>query len=103
MDTLKLFATYETPLTLAVQAKKLRAQGWDTHGDDNTLNCLQPGLTLQLELSGDHLFLLRGELDQFPNAATDALLAFLRHCAEQFQVDIFEEDGRLVRRVSSND
>lgn len=105
METLKLFATYQTTLPLAAQAQLLRDQGWRTAGDDNSLTCQHTGATLQLEHSGGDEFLLRGELerDQYTKANATAPLAFLRNCAEPFQLDIFEEDGRLVRRVSSSD
>jgi hypothetical protein len=105
METLKLFATYTTDLPLAAQAKRLRDQGWRTVADDNSLACQHTGVTLRLEQSGSDEFLLRGELerDQYTETNAAAPLAFLRECAEPFQLDIFEEDGRLVRRMSSCD
>ena len=105
METLKLFAAYQTTLPLAAQAPLLRDQGWCTHGDADSLACQHTGVALQLEHSGGDEFLLRGELerDQYTKANATAPLAFLRNCAEPFQLDIFEEDGRLVRRISSSD
>jgi hypothetical protein len=105
MDMLRLFATYETTLSLAAQAETLHKLGWHASGGENSLECKNTGMTLQLEHSGDDLFLLRGELerDRYTNDGAAPLLAFLRDGAAQFQLDIFEEDGRLIRRISSAD
>lgn len=105
MDQLKLFATYETALPLAAQAETLHRLGWRAAGDDNNLACHNTGVTLQLEHSGEGVFLLRGELerDQYSRDEANIVLAFLRGCDAQFQLDVFEEDGRLIRRLSSAD
>lgn len=102
MEMLKLFATYETTLSLAEQAKWLRERDWPIDANGDGLVCNTDNLRLQLEPSGDPVFLLRGEVAQHPSGETDALLTFLHACAELFQLDIFEEDGRLIRRLSSS-
>ncbi len=105
MESLRLFATYETALPMASQAEKLNDAGWRTVGNEHSLECQQDGASLRLEQSGDGLFLLRGELEreQYANAETPSVLTLLRSCATQFQLDVFEEDGRLIRRFSSSD
>lgn len=103
MEMLKVFATYETPLPLTAQATRLRDQGWQITALTDSLKCLNGNLRLQLEPSGEDFHLLRGEATQYPSADIDALLTFLRGCADPFQLDIFEEDGRLIRRISSAD
>lgn len=105
MESLKLFATYETTLTIALQAEKLSSAGWRTADSEHALECHQDGAALRLEQSGDDLFLLRGDLsrEQYTDKGVDAVLGFLHNCAAQFQLDVFEEDGRLTRRISSAD
>lgn len=105
MEPLRLFATYETALLMASQAEKLNGAGWRTVGHEHILECQRDGAALRLEQSGDGLFLLRGELEREQYSSTEAppVLTFLRSCATQFQLDVFEEDGRLIRRFSSSD
>ncbi|MCR6650483.1 MAG: hypothetical protein NVV73_02760 [Cellvibrionaceae bacterium] len=103
METLRLFATFETALSLSAQAKRLRGQGWRITGCGDGLEGVSGNLKMQLEPSGDELFMLRGEVAHYPSDDADALLTFLRNCAVQFQLDVFEEDGRLIRRLSNLD
>jgi len=104
MEPLRLFATYETLTPLPAQAEHLRGRGWSAIPQNEGLICRQGGVQLRLESSGGDLYLLRGEVDCVEKDAAMALLAdFLRTIAQVFQVDVFEEDGRLVRRISSTD
>lgn len=99
MDPLKIFATLETALSEAQLLEYWRGRGWSQ--DKNTHSLRLATCRLQLEYSGDGLYSIRGEI---PRAGDlDLLLEpLIRNlCPEQAQLhlDVFEEDGRLVKRI----
>lgn len=105
MEPLKLFATYESLAPLPEQASYLHGAGWRAMLQHDRLECHREGMNLSLEASGAGLFLLRGEVERSAQGdrAKDGLLEILRRTTEVFQLDVFEEDGRLTRRYSSAD
>jgi hypothetical protein len=99
MDPLKIFATLETSLSEVALQEYLCERGWSV--DANTQNLLYAEFSLQLEYSGEGLFVIRGEIPRSSDL-DDLLVPLTRslyHEKSHIHLDVFEEDGRLVKRL----
>jgi hypothetical protein len=97
MDPLKIFATLESSLTADQLLAHLRTCGWS--GNEHAYSLHRADCWLQLEYSGDGLYSIHGEISR-----TDDLEKQLQPLIEDLRqghlhLDVFEEDGRLVKRV----
>jgi len=99
MDPLKVFATLETSLSKAALQEYLCKRGWSV--DIDTQNILYTAFAVQLEHSGDELFTLRGEIPRTDDLEDllAPLISTLYHEQCHINLDVFEEDGRLIKRV----
>lgn len=100
MDPLKVFAMLETTLSVDDLSRQFRSAGWHTHVNTDALQANYHENSIRLESSGDQTWLLRGELafHSDPLLAATPLLNALQLDAIEYQLDVFEEDGRLLRR-----
>lgn len=101
MDPLKIFATLETSLSETQLHDILAERGWSIAAGLHCLTCAT--CTLQLEHSGGGLYNLRGELSRTDNLdkLLEPLISALSHDQWHMNLDIFEEDGRLVKRIQT--
>lgn len=99
MEPLKIFATLETPLSPSQLTSQFRAQGWRI--DKNSAVMRKLTWSLSLEKSDGNLYLLNGHLADPENLheSLQQLVAALSQT--HYCIDLFEEDGRLVRRVQA--
>ena len=99
MDPLKIFATLETPLSESLLRDHFRHCGW--HADSVTGELANGTCILNLEDSGGNFYLLRGWVSGGGDLTTELelLLRTLEITDTHYSLDIFEEDGRLVRRI----
>lgn len=100
MDPLKIFATLETSLNEPALREYLCKRGWFV---DATQNLSFETLALTMEHSGDGLYSIRGEMPRTSelDKLLEPLLSALSHDQLHINLDVFEEDGRLVKRVQT--
>lgn len=98
-ERLKLFVSFESPLSLKSIALHFGTTVAVTFDEDS------------LQLSGDSLngslyecsageYLIRGEVDDLPSLERQ-VLPLLKSLSQVYQVDVFEEDGRLIKRITT--
>jgi hypothetical protein len=99
MDPLKIFATLETPLSESRLREHFRHCGW--HADRVTGELANGTCILNLEDSCGNFYLLRGRVSGGDDLTTELelLLRTLELPDTHYSLDVFEEDGRLVKRV----
>ncbi len=93
----KILATIDSALNEQDWRRILLAHGWtmDYDADQHSIFLLDG---IEINLEGDGFTLLFGNLHD--GAEPTALLALLRAHADQFNCEIFEEDGRLVQKIT---
>jgi hypothetical protein len=101
MDPLKIFATLDTSLSHAHLLEHLRRRGWSVDARKQTISCAP--FSLQLEHSGDGLYTLQGEIPrtQDLDKLLEPLISAMSHEQSHINLDVFEEDGRLVKRLQN--
>lgn len=100
MEPFRVFATLETDQTLLAWQTLFSRKGWRTVGGQTKISLESDGFVASLEESEQGLLILRGELTEWNVLAQ--LTALLRDHQARFQIDIFEEDGRLLRRLTDS-
>lgn len=93
-EPLKLIGSLEVPTTLAHFIENLRCQDWQTDGRSTLRHEY-----MELELEGDEFVLLQGQLDALEHLPI--LIEALRGACAHWQIDVFEEDGRLVKKLQA--
>lgn len=110
MEPLKLFATIQihtSQMHSTSQMHKLlddwkyifSRKGWHAAQHHDQLVVESHGFHGSLEESEPGLLILRGDVENL--ATADQLTAIFRDQNTYFQIDIFEEDGRLLRRLTN--
>jgi hypothetical protein len=97
MVEIKLFGTLTTQLKLDEIALCLSAYSVTTHSDD-TLSLSADGIDFEMIESCPGEFLLRGNVDDL--GGLQLILNVLKDQFKHLQIDLFEEDGRLVKRIT---
>lgn len=101
MDWLKVFASFQSPMTPAALAARF-APPLSAQLNEDTLFISHEGIDLSITECGKNEYLLRGEACDMLTLQAH-LLPLLKDVAESMQLDIFEEDGRLLKRISQGD
>lgn len=96
-DWLKVFASFQSKRSL--QELQLLMSG-QTAMEEDTLVVNGARLSLAIMACGADEFLVRGEAADIKSLESD-LLAALKQEMEVLQMDIFEEDGRLLKRITT--
>lgn len=91
-EPLKLVGSLEINGTLAQLIQFFTEHGW--HNNQGT--CLRHD-SMELHLEGEQWVLLHGQLDVLEQLPV--LIETLREAGAQWQIDVFEEDGRLVKKL----
>lgn len=91
-EALTLIGSLEIPTSLLQFTEHMARQGWRTEGGS-----LLAHEHMELHLEGEAFVLLHGRLDQLEYLPL--LIEMLREAGAQWQIDVFEEDGRLIKRV----
>jgi hypothetical protein len=100
MEPLRLFATLQTLKPLASWTTIFTRAGWQTTQEAEQLTVTYRGFSGALEQSEPGVLMLRGEIESLEMA--DRLSSILREAQAQYQIDLFEEDGRLLRRLTND-
>lgn len=98
-DNLRIFASFSTALSLDAICSKLNSKLTVRLKHDHC-SLRAEGIDLQLSECGPREFLMRGEAESV-NQLQDLLIAQLHNISDDLHMDIFEEDGRLVKRIYS--
>lgn len=93
----KILATIDSALNEQDWRSILLAQGWKMDYDANQHSVFRYD-AIEINLEGDGFTLLFGNLHT--DAEPTALLELLHEHADQFNCEIFEEDGRLVQKIT---
>lgn len=101
MEWLKVFASFQSPLAPAALAARF-APPLSAQLDEETLFVSHENIDLSITECGNNEYLLRGEACDMPTLQAH-LIPILKEAAESMQVDIFEEDGRLLKRITHID
>lgn len=99
MEPLRLFATLQSLEPLETWAAIFKRAGWRATQRSDQLILKSEGFSGSLEQSEPGMWMLRGEIEGLEMA--DQLSSILRAAEAQFQIDLFEEDGRLLRRLTN--
>lgn len=99
MEPLRLFATLQTFKSLESWSAIFTCNGWKTIQQPDQLAVKYRGFTGSLEQSEPGVLMLRGEVESLDMA--DRLSSILREAEAHYQIDLFEEDGRLLRRLTN--
>lgn len=96
-DKLKLIGHLEAPHKRAVLAEYFSSEGWKITAREESLILVHPHM--QLHLEGDDLILVHGELSSLEHLPT--LTKPLTEANANWHLDVFEEDGRLVKKLQN--
>lgn len=99
MEPLKLFATLQTLRPLASWDAIFTRAGGKTSQRPDQLTVKYRGFSGSLEQSEPGVLMLRGEIESLEMA--ERLSSILREAEAHYQIDLFEEDGRLLRRLTN--
>jgi hypothetical protein len=96
-----LTATLEGTDIASLLVNRLTQAGWQLSRQDDGLLAMYPPFTLNLELSQNDLVLVHGHFSlKTPlHEVLHLLLDPIHELSLNYGVDIYEEDGRLVKRI----
>ncbi len=100
MEPLRLFATLQTLRPLANWDAIFSREGWKTSQSPDQLTVTYRGFSGSFEQSEPGVLMLRGEIESLELAVR--LSSILREAETHYQIDLFEEDGRLLRRLTND-
>lgn len=98
MEWLKVFASLESHLELPMLLAQLNPP-FSTQQDDETLLVDHPGIEIMIIKCGAGQYLIRGEVVDIATLHAH-VTPFLERVAQSLQMDVFEEDGRLLQRFT---
>lgn len=99
-DPLILFGTLELSTPIAELLALFSTDQWQVESRDGQHHLSKHGTTLTLE--GSSSILLRGQSEHNQIEHWDWLPLLRQRPIESYNIDVFEEDGRLIKRLHYN-
>ncbi len=94
---LKVLASLESDLSLSQWQEFMTSQGWRVSNTEAGLRMQK--LSLDLAMEGDGFTLLHGTIKVLEQDVT-RIKELLKDRAQLLQLDVFEEDGRMIKRIT---